>query len=74
MLGAAQGRAGSTDLAVAAYERSVAIRPGPLTCKTLAALVFEKNDPRRAVELWKQSLALDPSQRDVREFLRRYQK
>jgi tetratricopeptide (TPR) repeat protein/predicted AlkP superfamily phosphohydrolase/phosphomutase len=74
MLGAAQGRAGATDAALAAYERSVAIRPGPLTCKTLALLLFQRQDRQRAVALWKQSLALDPSQRDVREFLQKYQK
>jgi tetratricopeptide (TPR) repeat protein len=73
MLGAARGRAGQLDGAVRAYERSVSIRPTPLGCKTLAALLFERRgDRRRAVRLWRQSLALDPQQPDVEAFLRRY--
>jgi tetratricopeptide (TPR) repeat protein len=73
MLGAALGRAGDLSGALSAYERSVTIRPTPLACKTLAALVFEvRKDRERAVALWKQSLALDPDQAEVRDFLRRY--
>jgi predicted AlkP superfamily phosphohydrolase/phosphomutase/tetratricopeptide (TPR) repeat protein len=71
MLGAAHGRASQLDAALAAYERSVALRPSALSVKTLAALVFERrNDRSRAVSLWKQSLALDPNQPDVRQFLK----
>ncbi len=73
MLGAAWGRAGRLDRAIEAYERSVALEPSALGCKTLAALVFgERRDKPRAVALWRQSLALDPEQPDVREFLKRY--
>jgi protein O-GlcNAc transferase len=73
MLGAARGRAGQLDAALRAYERSVALQPTPLGCKTLAALVFERrHDRRRAVRLWQQSLALDPHQPDVEAFLQQY--
>jgi tetratricopeptide (TPR) repeat protein len=72
MLGAARGRAGQPAGATRAYERSVAIQPTPLGCKTLAALLFEHGDRRRAVRLWRQSLALDPRQPDVEAFLSRY--
>jgi len=73
MLGAARGRAGQLDAALRAYERSVALQPTPLGCKTLAALVFERrHDRRRAVRLWQQSLALDPQQPDVAAFLEKY--
>jgi predicted AlkP superfamily phosphohydrolase/phosphomutase/tetratricopeptide (TPR) repeat protein len=73
MLGAAYGRLESFPQAIAAYERSIQIQPTALACKTLAALVFEiRHDQRRAVALWRQSLALDPSQTDVQAFLRRY--
>jgi tetratricopeptide (TPR) repeat protein len=72
MLGAAWGRAGQFDRAINAYERSVALEPTPLACKTLAALVLgERGNRARAVALWRQSIALDPDQPDVREFLRR---
>jgi predicted AlkP superfamily phosphohydrolase/phosphomutase/tetratricopeptide (TPR) repeat protein len=72
MLGAAWGRVGELDRAIAAYRRSVALGPTPLACKTLAALLLgERKDKAGAVALWKQSLALDPDQPDVREFLRR---
>jgi tetratricopeptide (TPR) repeat protein len=72
MLGAAWGRVGELDRAIAAYKRSVALGPTPLACKTLAALLLgERKDKAGAVALWKQSLALDPDQPDVREFLRR---
>jgi predicted AlkP superfamily phosphohydrolase/phosphomutase/tetratricopeptide (TPR) repeat protein len=70
MLGAAWGRAGQLDKAIAAYQRSVALGPTPLACKTLAALLLgERKDKAAATALWKQSLALDPDQPDVREFL-----
>jgi tetratricopeptide (TPR) repeat protein len=72
MRGAAEGRAGDVDAAYRAYERSVSLRPSPVACKTLAALAFERRDRARAVALWKQSLALDPDQPDVRAFLRRF--
>jgi tetratricopeptide (TPR) repeat protein len=73
MLGAARGRAGQLDTALRAYERSVALQPTALGCKTLAALVFERrHDRRRAVRLWEQSLALDPRQPDVEAFLQKY--
>ena len=73
MLGAASGRRGDLEGALAAYDRSVSIHPSPLSCKTLAALVFElRKDRPRAVALWKQSLALDPAQPDVKSFLRKY--
>ena len=73
MMGASWGRAGDLERALSSYERSVALRPTPLGCKTLAALVFEvRKDKTRAVALWKQALALDPNQADVREFLRRH--
>jgi Tfp pilus assembly protein PilF len=44
-----------------------------MSCKVLAALVFSRrHDVPRAVALWKQSLALDPDQADVRNFLARF--
>jgi tetratricopeptide (TPR) repeat protein/predicted AlkP superfamily phosphohydrolase/phosphomutase len=74
MLGAALGRSGDLAGAISAYERSVALRPTPLACKTLAALLFEeKKDRERAVALWRQSLDLEPGQADVQDFLRRYE-
>ena len=73
MLGAAWGRADRREAAISAYERSVALSPTALACKTLAALVFsERKDVSRAVSLWRQSLALDPDQPDVQAFLARY--
>jgi hypothetical protein len=46
--------------------------PMPLTCKTLAALVYAVgHDRARATALWKQSLALQPGQPDVEAFLRK---
>lgn len=73
MLGAAQGRAGDLDSAIESYERSISLKPTALACKTLAALLFERRkDSARAVTLWRQSLALDPNQPEVRAFLRRY--
>jgi tetratricopeptide (TPR) repeat protein len=73
MMGAALGREGKYREAIPAFEHSVALKPSPLACKSLAALVFEEEKDRtRAVSLWKQSLALDPSQEDVRGFLQRY--
>jgi len=74
MLGAAHGRAGDNAAATRAYERSVAIRPTALACKTLALLLAGAGDRARAIALWKQSLALDPSQQDVRAFLARSEK
>jgi predicted AlkP superfamily phosphohydrolase/phosphomutase/tetratricopeptide (TPR) repeat protein len=75
LLGAAYGRAGRAEAALRAYERSVALRPTPLACKTLAALVLDqKKDRARAVALWRQSLALAPEQSDVQGFLRTYDK
>ncbi len=73
MLGAADGRAGRYANAVADYERSVALAPSPLACKTLATLLWTLGRDRpRAVALWKQSLSLDPAQNDVRQMLQRY--
>lgn len=73
MLGAALGRAEELDPAIDAYERSISLKPTALACKTLAALVFERRkDTARAIELWRQSLALDPNQPEVAAFLRRY--
>jgi tetratricopeptide (TPR) repeat protein/predicted AlkP superfamily phosphohydrolase/phosphomutase len=73
MLGAAYGRSNELERAIAAYEQSVELAPTALATKTLAALLFEvRKDRGRAVELWKQSLSLDPDQPDVQEFLRRY--
>jgi tetratricopeptide (TPR) repeat protein len=72
MLGAAYGRAARLEDAIGAYERSVAAQPTPLTCKTLAALLYEvRHDRARAAALWKQSLALQPGQPDVEAFLRK---
>ena len=51
----------------------MALQPTALGCKTLAALLFERRgDRKRAVGLWRQSLALDPHQPDVEAFLGRY--
>ena len=73
LLGATYGRAGAYAEAIDAYERSVALAPSPLACKTLAALLFEvRHDRARAVSLWRQSLDLDPKQPDVQRFLERY--
>ena len=75
MLGAAYGRAGQLDRAIELYDKSVALQPTALGCKTLGALVFERRgDRERAVRLWRQSLALDPRQPDVAAFLNRYAK
>jgi tetratricopeptide (TPR) repeat protein len=72
MLGAAYGRASKMEEAIAAYEKSVAAQPTPLTCNTLALLFYEvRRDRDRAVALWKQSLELQPGQRDVEAFLKR---
>lgn len=71
LLGAAHGRAGREDAAIRAYERSVSLSPTPLACNTLAALLVASGGDRdRATALWRQSLALDPDQPDVRRFLR----
>jgi predicted AlkP superfamily phosphohydrolase/phosphomutase/tetratricopeptide (TPR) repeat protein len=73
MLGAARGRRGDLAGAIAAYERSVELRPTALACKTLAALLYEeRRDRAGAVALWRQSLELDPTQADVRSFLERH--
>lgn len=73
MLGAALGRSGDLGAALSSYERSIALRPTALACKTLAALYFEvRKDRTRALKLWNESLALDPDQPEVREFVRRY--
>jgi Flp pilus assembly protein TadD len=49
----------------------VALSPTPLACNTLAALLVSQGGDRdRASALWRQSLALDPDQPDVRRFLR----
>jgi len=73
LLGGAYGRAGELESAIDAYQRSVALRPNPLACKTLAALMFEvRHDRKTAVRLWEQSLELDPNQPDVKGFLSRY--
>lgn len=73
MIGATYGRAGSYASAIDAYERSIAIEPTALSCKTLAALVFEiRHDRSGAVALWEQSLALDRHQPDVQRFLEQY--
>ncbi|MEO8191125.1 MAG: alkaline phosphatase family protein [Acidobacteriota bacterium] len=75
MLGAALGRTGDLPGAIAAYEKSISLKPTALACKTLGALYFEvRHDGARAVALWEQSLALDPEQPDVKNFLRRYRK
>lgn len=73
MLGAAEGRKGNIDGAIAAYERSIALKPTALACKTLAALLVGKKGSRdRALSLWKESLEIDPNQSDVRDFLRQF--
>jgi predicted AlkP superfamily phosphohydrolase/phosphomutase/tetratricopeptide (TPR) repeat protein len=73
LLGGAYGRTGDLERALDAYERSVALQPTALACKTLAALVFEvRHDRERAVRLWEQSLELDRNQPDVQQFVRRF--
>jgi tetratricopeptide (TPR) repeat protein len=73
VLGATYGEAGDYDAAIDAYQRSVAIEPTALACKTLAALLFEiRHDRARARELWEQSLELDRRQPDVQRFLSQY--
>ena len=73
LLGGAYGRAGDLESAIGADERSVALKPSALACKTLAALLFEvRHDRRRAVELWEQSLELDRNQPDVQAFVRQF--
>jgi tetratricopeptide (TPR) repeat protein len=73
MLGAAHGRASQLEAAIGDYEKSVAAQPTPLTCKTLAALLYEvRHDRVRATALWKQSLALQPGQPDVEAFLKKF--
>jgi predicted AlkP superfamily phosphohydrolase/phosphomutase/Tfp pilus assembly protein PilF len=73
LLGGAYGRAGDLEHAIDAYERSVALQPTALACKTLAALVFEvRHDRVRALQLWEQSLELDRNQPDVQQFVRRF--
>ena len=71
LLGGAYGRAGDLGHAIDAYERSVALEPTALACKTLAALVFEvRHDRTRALQLFEQSLELDRNQPDVQRFVR----
>ncbi len=73
LLGGAYGRAGDFEHAIDAYERSLAVNPTALACKTLAALMFEvRHDRVRAVQLWRQSLELDQNQPDVQQFLRQF--
>ena len=73
LLGATYGRAGNFSRAIDAYERSVALKPDALACKTLAALLFEvRHDRARAIALWEQSLELDRDQPDVKRFLKMY--
>lgn len=73
LLGGAYGRAGEYEPAIDAYQRSIDLRPTPLACKTLAALMFEvRHDRAKAVQLWKQSLELDRNQPDVQQFVRRF--
>ena len=73
LLAASNGRSQRYDDAIAAYERSVALRPTALACKSLGILeYFRRRDPGRAMILWKQSLALDPNQPDVQDLLRRF--
>ncbi len=73
VLGGIYGRAGDLEHAIEAYDRSVALQPTALACKTLAALIFEvRHDRARAVRLWTQSLDLDRHQPDVESFLRRF--
>ena len=72
MLGAAYGRASKMEDAIGAYEKSVAAGPTPLTCNTLALLLYEiRHDRDRAVALWKRSLQLQPGQKDVEALLER---
>jgi predicted AlkP superfamily phosphohydrolase/phosphomutase/tetratricopeptide (TPR) repeat protein len=72
MLGAAYGRASKMEDAIGAYEKSVATQPTPLTCNTLALLLYEvRHDSARATALWKQSLQLQPGQKDVEALLKR---
>ena len=72
MLGAAYGRASKMEEAIGAYERSVAAQPTPLTCNILALLLYEvRHDHDRAVALWKQSLEMQPGQKDVEALLKR---
>ena len=72
MLGAAYGRASQLEDAIGAFEKSVAAQPTPLTCKTLALLLYEvRHDRARAAALGKQSLALQPGQPDVEALLKR---
>ena len=73
VLGAAYGRIGQLEHAMDAYEHSVALEPTALSCKTLAALVFEvRHDRTRAIALWEQSLQLDKNQPDVKSFLQEF--
>ena len=73
LLGGAYGRADNLEQAIDAYERSVALKPTALACKTLAALLFEVHHDRvRAVQLWEQSLELDRNQPDVQRFIRQF--
>ena len=73
VLGAAYGRIGQLEHAMDAYEHSVALEPTALSCKTLAALVFEvRHDRTRAIALWEQSLQLDKNQPDVKRFLQEF--
>ncbi len=73
LLGGAYGRSGDFEKAIDAYERSLALKPTALACKTLAALMFEvRHDRGRAFQLWQQSLELDQNQPDVQQFLRQF--
>jgi predicted AlkP superfamily phosphohydrolase/phosphomutase/tetratricopeptide (TPR) repeat protein len=73
LLGGAYGRAGDFEQAIEAYQRSVALQPTALACKTLAALIFEvRHDRSRALQLWEQSLELDRNQPDVQQFVRQF--
>jgi predicted AlkP superfamily phosphohydrolase/phosphomutase/tetratricopeptide (TPR) repeat protein len=73
LLGATFGRQGDFSRAIDAYQRSVALEPTALACKTLAALLFEvRHDRAGAVALWERSLELDRNQPDVQRFLKVY--
>jgi tetratricopeptide (TPR) repeat protein len=72
MLGASDGRSQRYDDAIGAYERSVALHPTALACKSLGILeYYRRRDSTRAAALWRQSLTLDPDQPEVRNLLRR---
>ncbi len=69
LFGSVLARQSRFDAAIAAEERSVAIRPTPDACRNLGVLLVRRGDRARGAALLRQSLALKADQPDVRAML-----